>query len=200
MFDEEPVTLSPQEEQELLMPDALPPEKQPTTLQEAIDWMLAYPGYADFLREYEGEGCELVLDCHTKFGMFLRNKFSLWAGYSACKRELAPLYYNLYEMGLVHPDDMSSILLEASFHHVHETEFDLAESIEAYRFYWKDLNDCALNGISRIVEGVIEKHTTLYEQESGQVLRRLRPRAPHCDKSSHSPFAFSLRDFSSKIV
>ena len=53
------------------------------------------------------ESQEKMVLLHHSLGMYLRNEYGLWSGDSE-------LYRYLYDLGLRHPDDMSSVILEST--------------------------------------------------------------------------------------
>ncbi|MBS1722755.1 MAG: hypothetical protein JSS66_07100 [Armatimonadetes bacterium] len=67
---------------------------------------------------------------HFGAGMRIRNTYGLWG-------EDNPLVqWFTKELGVVHGDDRSGILMEALWHRVRELPYDPAPTIERYRQHW----------------------------------------------------------------
>lgn len=69
---------------------------------------------------------------HRSLGMWMRNNWGLWSG-SRLK-----LYFN--NLGIHHPDDMSGIILDSFWRHIHGQPIRLEEQIKSYQDYWKKEN------------------------------------------------------------
>jgi len=66
---------------------------------------------------------------HMNFGMYLRNTWGLWGGSELSK--------NLYHMGVLHPDDMTGIILDSYQRKLKGKELDLKRQINHYHDHWK---------------------------------------------------------------
>jgi hypothetical protein len=66
---------------------------------------------------------------HHNFGMYLRNNWGLWRN--------TKLARNLYEMGILHPDDMTSIILNSYQRNLKGDDIKLQEQIKYYQDYWR---------------------------------------------------------------
>lgn len=66
---------------------------------------------------------------HHGYGMYLRNNWGLWA--------FSDLAKNLYEMGIFHPDDMTSIILTSFQRKLKGEDIKLQEQIKYYQDYWR---------------------------------------------------------------
>lgn len=75
----------------------------------------------------DGEFSVLV---HQGFGMFLRNNWGLWGD--------TKLSRNLYEMGILHPDDMTSIILNSYQRKLKGEDIKLQEQLKYYQDYWRE--------------------------------------------------------------
>ena len=81
---------------------------------------------------------------HHGLGMFLRNNWRLWGN-----SELAG---NLYIMGILHPDDMSGIILDSYQRKIKGEEIRLDEQLKYYQDYWRETDmpvDSILNEIEK---------------------------------------------------
>ena len=66
---------------------------------------------------------------HHGFGTFLRNSWGLWGNSELAK--------NLYIMGILHPDDMSGIILNSYQRKLKGEDIKLEEQLKYYQDYWK---------------------------------------------------------------
>lgn len=67
---------------------------------------------------------------HQSFGMYLRNHWKLW--------ENSDLSRNLNHLGIIHPDDMSAIILDSYQRKLKNESIRLNEQIKRYQDYWKE--------------------------------------------------------------
>ena len=65
---------------------------------------------------------------HHSLGRYIRNKFELWGN--------GILFNNLKSIGLIHPDDMSSVIIESYWSYYNNVNFDLKSKIEYYKKHW----------------------------------------------------------------
>jgi hypothetical protein len=70
-----------------------------------------------------------VSSAHLGLGMWMRNNWGLWSG-SVLKN-----YFN--QMGIFHPDDMSSIILTSFHRKLNNKDIQLEEQIKFYQDYWE---------------------------------------------------------------
>ncbi len=61
-------------------------------------------------------------------GMWLRNSYGLWN--RTC------LVEHFWEMGIMHPDDMSAILLTSYHRFLNAQELEIPEQVEMYKLFW----------------------------------------------------------------
>lgn len=73
---------------------------------------------------------EFSKSVHHGFGMYLRNNWGLWRGNSK-------LAENLYEMGILHPDDMTGIILNSYQRRLKGEDIRLKEQLKYYQDYWR---------------------------------------------------------------
>lgn len=76
---------------------------------------------------------EYVSTLHHGFGMYLRNNWGLWAESDLAK------YFN--SIGIYHPDDMSSIILQCFHQFVNTKNYSVNEKIDYYKEYWNKLKE-----------------------------------------------------------
>lgn len=76
---------------------------------------------------------EFLSNTHMSTGMWIRNNWGLWKG-----KDLAKYFNNL---GIYHPDDMSSIILRCYYRHLHEKPYELDNQIAGYQDYWKRMEE-----------------------------------------------------------
>jgi hypothetical protein len=70
---------------------------------------------------------------HFGLGMWMRNNWGLWKGGTLAK------YFN--ELGIYHPDDMSSIIMTSYEAKLRNMKYDLDEEIQDYRAYWEQMKE-----------------------------------------------------------
>lgn len=71
---------------------------------------------------------EILIEVHHTYGRSIRNEWGLWSG-SKLKTELE-------NMGLKHPDDMSSVLILCGIRDFRNKPRNLEEQIQHYKDYW----------------------------------------------------------------
>ncbi len=76
---------------------------------------------------------------HHTFGRSIRNKWGLWSG--------GPLRDYFNTIGLFHPDDMSSVIINCFWRHIRNMPLELESQIQYYQNYWKGIE----NELNRIV-------------------------------------------------
>ncbi len=69
-----------------------------------------------------------VIGMHMGLGRGLRNEWGLWGGSRLAK------FFN--QMGVFHPDDMSSIILESYVRRLKNVPIRLEEQVAYYKEYW----------------------------------------------------------------
>jgi hypothetical protein len=84
---------------------------------------------------------EFLENTHRGFGTWMRNNWQLWGGSRLSK------YFN--ELGIYHPDDMSSIILTSYHRYLNNQEIKLDEQIKHCQDYWERLKTKELERKSR---------------------------------------------------
>lgn len=74
-------------------------------------------------------------NAHFTIGRWIRNNWILG------KRDTALVQY-FNELGIYHPDDMSSIILTSLYRKLTGKAIDLDEQVEKYKSYWKPIIEC----------------------------------------------------------
>ena len=69
-----------------------------------------------------------MIRLHLNIGMWIRNYWGLWKGSRLSE------YFN--RIGIKHPDDMSSIILNSYWRHLHGQPIKLKDQIDLYKAYW----------------------------------------------------------------
>lgn len=75
---------------------------------------------------------DFTAEAHFGFGMWIRNNWRLWGG------SRLSTYFN--ELGISHPDDMSSIILTSYHRYLMGLDIKLEEQIRYYQNFWKKKN------------------------------------------------------------
>lgn len=101
--------------------------RQPRTLQEAVDLLLAGVEDEDrpFIRENPPESA------HFMFGMYLRNEWHLW------ETDTPLVQWFRTELGLGHADDMSGIILGSFWAAMRGETFDMQAEVRRYHEHWQ---------------------------------------------------------------
>jgi len=76
-----------------------------------------------------GEEDTVTTRAHHGLGMWIRNNWGLWSGSRLAK------YFN--EMGIHHPDDMSSVILTSFHRQLNDQDIELEQQIRYYQEYWE---------------------------------------------------------------
>jgi len=66
---------------------------------------------------------------HSNLGRTLRNKWGLWTG--------SRLQTFFFDLGLQHADDMSGVILDSFWRHIHNKPILLEKQVARYQKYWK---------------------------------------------------------------
>lgn len=106
--------------------------KVPTTLNECFEALteLLNDGERDQLMMCPDRD---VIQYHHGLGRFIRNEWGLWQG--------GPLSKHLMSIGLRHPDDMSTIIVEAYRANLRKESYDINSKIEKYKEYWDKVDN-----------------------------------------------------------
>ena len=101
----------------------------PTTLNECytvLNSKLSDSAIHEFKAMSENEA---ISASHISLGMWIRNNWGLW------KSSELPKHFT--ELGLKHPDDISSVILTSYHRTLNNKEVGLEEQIEFYKQYWE---------------------------------------------------------------
>lgn len=129
--------------------------------------------HPDLLREMKEKPEKQMIEYHRGLGMWMRNNWGLWAGSRLAK------YFN--GIGVFHPDDMSGIILDSFWRHLHARPVELEKQVAYYQRFWKanaepEKKSCPLDG------SLIEITVALDESE-GDEFRTIH--AGRCKKRKH---------------
>lgn len=106
------------------------PKKSPSSLSESLEILMA------FTTEESRAWIRCLPDgsfstyVHHSLGRYLRNRWNLWGQSRLAK------YMN--ELGIHHPDDMSSIILDSFQRRLKGQDIDLEGQIRFYQDFWKE--------------------------------------------------------------
>lgn len=106
--------------------------KIPSTLEECFDVLneILNDGERDFIMMSSERD---LVKLHHGLGQYIRNNWNLWRG--------GALKTYLKNLGFIHPDDMSSTIIEAYRAFLRKENFDLNKKIEEYKKYWNKVDD-----------------------------------------------------------
>lgn len=103
---------------------------KPQTLEEAIEQLKKIHHDSTKTTIVLQQEVDFVSRAHFSMGGWVRNKWDLW------KRK--GLTKNFNEMGVFHPDDMSSIILTCYYRELKGLDWELQEQIKGYQKYWEE--------------------------------------------------------------
>lgn len=160
----------------------------PTDLEDAfreMERMLA----PHLIRDMQGKSEQEMVAYHDGLGRWMRNNWGLWAGSRLAK------HFN--QLGIFHPDDMSAVILESFWRHLHAQPLDLEARAAFYKEYWRrhrepETTRCPLDGSKLTVEGSLEGDDRNHQAEAiyvGRCKRRRHIWAYEVDKSWYQPDA-----------
>lgn len=102
----------------------------PHTLDGAIQSLISLLGPED-LKFIDTNTCEEVSTTyHHSLGRYLRNTWGMWTDGNSLTRHMNTL-------GLKHADDMSAVIIEATWHYRHHVQFDLKGRVAEFQEHWK---------------------------------------------------------------
>lgn len=101
----------------------------PNNLEEAIIQLDKEFDDSTKLSIIEMEEMDFVCDLHFSTGTWIRNNWGLWSG--------SALSQYFYDLGLNHPDDMSTVILTCYYRHLKQQDFELDKQLKYYQDYWK---------------------------------------------------------------
>jgi len=70
---------------------------------------------------------------HMSMGLWMRNNWGLWKGSRLAK------WFNA--QGIIHPDDMSGIILTSFWRHLNNKPIGLDEQVKFYQDWWGKMED-----------------------------------------------------------
>ena len=113
----------------------------PATLDEALDDLIMFfSREIDLIKKVEEE--YFTGTSHFGLGTFIRNTWFLWwyedSGYAEWPDEKPELNKWFESIGIVHPDDMSGIILTSFYRKIKGIPIDLNCQIKRYQEHWKN--------------------------------------------------------------
>ncbi|WP_400080297.1 DUF6794 domain-containing protein [Winogradskyella sp. R77965] len=103
----------------------------PTDLNDAVSFFECKWSEEDLIGFKNKEEQSATSELHFGTGMSLRNNWKLWAGTSAISKFFR-------DLGIHHPDDMSSIILTSLHRKLNEKPIELEKQIKYYKDYWAE--------------------------------------------------------------
>jgi len=76
-----------------------------------------------------------VIILHHTLGRKIRNDWNLWHG--------GPLKEYFKLLGLEHADDISMLIINCFWNHLHNQPLEISEQIHEYQKYWSELDESA---------------------------------------------------------
>jgi hypothetical protein len=114
----------------------------PTNLDEAVETFLEYfrtASDANFIIDASEK--EFCAGAHHAAGQFIRNSWFLWwhegHKYETWPKTKPALNKFFNDLGIVHADDMSGIIITSAYRKVHKIDIDLPGQVKRYQNFWK---------------------------------------------------------------
>jgi hypothetical protein len=101
------------------------PDIHPRTLEEAVMQLDTCANDSIKLWMRCKSEREYTSELHLDFGMYLRNTWGLWSG--------SPLAISLYNLGIDHPDGMSTVILSAFYKRVNSDPKAIEHALKEYK-------------------------------------------------------------------
>lgn len=101
---------------------------RPTNLEEcfsALDKLIA-PKEIENIKNSTDE--KYMVGFHMGLGMWMRNNWGLWHG--------SKLKDYFMDLGIDHADDMSGIILDSYWRHLHNQPLNIEDQVKYYQEYW----------------------------------------------------------------
>jgi len=141
----------------------------PQNLEEAIDHILDMDGVDKHLQTMTA--IDFSTEFHNNVGRWIRNNWNLWVGNMAYKCYDTELYHWFYRRRLSHPDDISTVILEAAHHRYHGKDYDFKKEIFIYQCYWNTVHEERFKSIvEKTMQKVEEKIKKLRDPEKEVVI------------------------------
>lgn len=122
----------------------------PETMEQAVLTLTEF--YAGSLPEILTMSLQGFVDfTHYGAGMFIRNSWYPWWSegrhYEHWPKQKPALVECFNNLGIVHPDDLSGILMTSFYRSVHNLPLAIDEQVEYYKAYWR--GQCFEDGIPK---------------------------------------------------
>jgi len=103
-------------------------DSTPRTLDECFI-VLAKTVPADTLERMRAMPEDDMIEFHHGLGTWMRNNWGLWSR--------GPLHAYFRQMGLEHPDDMSSVILTSFWRYLHDKPLEVEAQVRRHQLYWR---------------------------------------------------------------
>lgn len=112
----------------------------PESIEEAIELLKQfYIKEIDLIKNMTEK--EFMSSSHFGAGMFIRNEWFLWwfpkHKYESWPKEQPKLNAEFEKIGIIHADDMSSILLTCLYRSLINKDWDIKDQVKTYQDHWK---------------------------------------------------------------
>jgi hypothetical protein len=104
--------------------------KKPTNLEECFQVLKEDLCTEDLNLLTEMREDQLARLHHT-LGRWIRNNWDLWQG--------GPLSEYFNKLGLHHADDMSGVIIDSFWRHLHGKPLNIPQQVKVYQEYWNNL-------------------------------------------------------------
>lgn len=105
----------------------------PNNLEQAITETLNILSDNNLLiSSFDQEETDFICDMHHGLGRWMRNNWGFW-------KQEGQLFDYLVSIGLIHPDDMSGLILRMTHRKMQNDSFDVKKYVEDRKKYWLNL-------------------------------------------------------------
>lgn len=113
----------------------------PDNIDEAVDILKVFFSESiDEIRSMSEK--QFRTSSHFGAGMFIRNSWFLWwykgHGYAEWPTDMPKLNEWFNSIGIVHADDMSSIVLTCLHRNITGVDYGIADQVERYKKHWRE--------------------------------------------------------------
>jgi len=99
----------------------------PKNLEDAFEALKEL--FGGHLERFEKDSEADVCKHHHTVGQWIRNNWGLW-------KQEGGLYEELAALGLHHADDMSGLILDSFWRHLHDKPLEIDAQVSHYKAYW----------------------------------------------------------------
>jgi len=112
----------------------------PNNLKEAVETLITFfENEIELVKSMQEE--DFIADSHHNGGKFIRNTWNLWwyegHRFEDWPKEKPNLVSFFNDLGIVHADDISGIILTCFYRELKNYPYNLEQQVEMYKDHWK---------------------------------------------------------------